>query len=231
MHSPRTRKYIEAMNSEGEKFDYWKWLKRVEAEEAQAKSAAEIRASGKPNTPEISTLVNTPNAPFASGISAAPVPNRRTASVSKALFRPGHDAKNETSEARLRRRLEKISGAWENFQASRARDAVYGYLDAVFSVVMHYKVRRKTEMLLRHAFKFGGLTFDDGANPFAAVIRCTCDRGLDNKTVSKWARALRYVAYCQVHREELTAFMKEAGGINVCAARYARYYGRRGSEH
>ncbi len=61
MHSPRTRKYIEAMNSEGEKFDYWRWFQRVQEDEAQAKSAAGNLASGRSTTPEIRTLVNTPN--------------------------------------------------------------------------------------------------------------------------------------------------------------------------
>ena len=51
---------------------------------------------------------------------------------------------------------------------------------------------------------------------------------VDNKTISKWARALRYVAYCEVPSTRLKAFMKEAGGINACAARFARYYGRGG---
>jgi hypothetical protein len=70
------------------------------------------------------------------------------------------------------------------------------------------------------------LPFEQNADPFATVIRCTCDGSLDNKTISKWARALRYVAYCLVPRTQLKAFMKEMGGVNACADRYARYYGR-----
>ena len=41
--------------------------------------------------------------------------------------------------------LETISNAWDDFQASRTRDAVYGYLDAVFAIVEHYKMRRRTK--------------------------------------------------------------------------------------
>jgi hypothetical protein len=62
--------------------------------------------------------------------------------------------------ARLRRWLEKVRVAWDDFQASRARDAVYDYLEAVFAVVMHYKVRRRTNRLLRHAFAYADLPFD-----------------------------------------------------------------------
>ena len=101
------------------------------------------------------------------------------------------------NKLRFRRRLEKIRDAWDDFQASRARDAVYGYLEAVFAIVEHYKVRRKTKKLLRHAFKFADLPFDKNADPFTAVIRCTSE-DIDSKTISKWARALRYVARCKV---------------------------------
>ena len=123
-------------------------------------------------------------------------------------------------------RLEKIRDAWDDFQASRARDAVYGYLEAVFAIVEHYKVRRRTKRLLRHAFKFADLPFDKNADPFTAVIRCTCDDDVDSKTISKWARALRYVARCKVPPTQLKTFMKEAGGVNACADRYAKYLGR-----
>jgi len=64
------------------------------------------------------------------------------------------------------------------------------------------------------------------ADPFTAIIRCTCDDNVDIKTISKWARALRYVARCKVSPTQLKTFMKEAGGVNACADRYARCYGR-----
>ena len=112
------------------------------------------------------------------------------------------------------------------FRQARARDAVYGYLEAVFAIVMHYKVRRRTKKLLRHAFKFAGLPFDKNADPFTAVIRCTCDDDADSKTISKWARALRYVARCKERRTRLKTFMKEAGGVNACADGYAKQCAR-----
>ena len=146
---------------------------------------------------------------------AAPLPKARS----------HHEPRNKTPKARLRRRLEKIRDAWDDFQASRARDAVYGYLGAVFAIVEHYKVRRRTNKLLRHAFKFADQPLDKNANPFTAVIRCTCDDEIDSKTISKWARALRYVAHCKKPRTRLKTFMKEAGGVNACADLCARYFG------
>jgi hypothetical protein len=153
-------------------------------------------------------------------------PITKVASVPSALFRANDEIKCQTPKARLRRRFVKVSDAWKQFQASRARDAVYPYLAAVAAIVEHYKVRQKTKKLLRHAFKLSGLPFDENADLFTAIIRCTCDRSLDSKTASKWARALRYVAYCKVPQARLKGFMKQAGGVNACADRYARYYGR-----
>ena len=226
MLTPRTAKYVEALNREGDQFDYCKWLQRVRDEEVQAKLVPAAISSGEPPVREIVNPTHT----LDRGEARANPETRVTpkpARTPTVLFRSDHVTKSRSPEARLRRRLGKVSDACDKFQASRARDAVYGYLEAVFSTVLHYKVRRRTKRLLRHAFKFAGLPFDKRADPFAMLIRCTCEQELDNKTISKWARALRYVAHCKVPRARLKTFMKEAGGVNACAERYARYYGRR----
>jgi hypothetical protein len=58
------------------------------------------------------------------------------------------------------------------------------------------------------------------------VIRATCDREkLDNKTISKWSRALRYVAKFK-KGTPLKTFIKNRGGVNACAALFARVLGR-----
>jgi hypothetical protein len=100
------------------------------------------------------------------------------------------------------------------------------YPEAVFAMVQHYKVRRKTKKVLRHAFKFAGLPFDRNAEPFTTVIRCTSADNIDSKTISKWARALRYVAWRKDRGTPLKRFMKEAGGVNACADQYAQRTGR-----
>jgi hypothetical protein len=57
---------------------------------------------------------------------------------------------------------------------------------------------------------------------------CTSERNIDNKTISKWARALRYAAHCKKRGTPLNRFVKKMGGINACAKRYAIYLGRGG---
>ena len=142
----------------------------------------------------------------------------------KAIWRLDHEARR----SRPARWLEKVSNAWDEFQASRARDAVYGYLETVFGIVEHYRTRRRTNKLLRHAFEYADQPFDKGTEPFTAVIRCTCGGDADNKSISKWARALRYAGLRRKPGTPLKAFMTEAGGVNACADQYARCFGRGG---
>jgi hypothetical protein len=220
---PRTTKYVSALMREGDNFDYSGWLQGVREEEAQAKEAPATLTSGDTKSVEIDPPIRAPDcrsawpgqAPM---IGAAPLP--------RAIWRPSHEPVRKTAKAQFRQRLNKVADAWDDFQASRARDAVYGYLEAVFATVAHYKVRRRTNRLLRHAFNFAGLPFDDKADPFTAVIHCTCDDDVDNKTISKWARALWYVARSKVAPAQLKAFMKEVGGVNACADGYSRHLGK-----
>jgi hypothetical protein len=218
--SPRTAKYVEALMREGDNFDCQKWLQQVREEEAQAKRAFSV--PGEHAATEIATPSSTSN--FRN-----PVPNVGRAVVLKAVpvSRPIWRLHREGISKGPKRWLEKVRDAWNDFQATRARDAVYGYLEAVFAIVEHYKVRRRTKRLLRHAFKFANLAFDRNADLFIAVIRCTCNNAVDSKTISKWARALRYVAHSKGPRTRVKTFMKEAGGVNACAELYARYFGRR----
>jgi hypothetical protein len=145
--SPRTTKYFEALIHEGDGFDYDSWLKKVREEEAQATQAEATSTSGEFAAAEIDKPINGPD-----DQQARPNPTLRlmtqTIRVPRALHRPYRQAKSQTPKARLRRWLGKVRRAWDDFQASRARDAVYDYLAAVFAIVMHYRVRRRTNRLI-----------------------------------------------------------------------------------
>ncbi len=218
--SPRTANYVAALIRQGDNFDYFKWLHWVREEEAGAKQIPATFSLGRIIISEIDPPISKTDCRSAS-LNSGPAPMTKAAPLPRPIYRSTHETKDKTPKARLRRRLEKVADAWDDFHASRARDAVYGYLEAVFAIVAHYKVRRKTNKLLRHAFKFATLPFDRHADPFTAVISCTCDGAADNKTISKWARALRYAARRKETGMRLKVFMKEAGGVNECAAAYA----------
>jgi hypothetical protein len=213
--TPRTANYVAALIREGDGFDYYKWLQRVRGREAQAKEC--VQPVFPTNVPEvIKTPVDyrEPSAKARLFNGRAPCPHGMTSARRKTL--------RSTSATRITRRLEKVRDAWDVFQASRARDAVYGYLDAVFAIVTRYKMRGRVTRLLRRAFEFADLSLDKKVDVFTGIIRCTCNDYADNKTISKWARALRYVARCKVPTTRVKAFMKETGGVNACADRYAK---------
>jgi hypothetical protein len=225
LRSPRTAKYVDALIREGDNFDFRKWLRRVREEEAQAKQVPKITTSGESEAFEIGNLTDMPDRQDA-WVNSDPVVHPKLVLLPRVVFRSVHEDRGEGSRDRLRRQLVTVCDAWDDFQGCRDRDAVYGYLRAVFALVMDHKGRRRTKRLLRRTFQFAGLPLDKNTDPFATVIRCTSERNVDNKTISKWARALRYAAYCKKPRTPLKAFVKKMGGINACAERYAIYLGR-----
>jgi hypothetical protein len=215
--SPRTAKYVEAMVRED--FNYEEWLKKVREQETQAKVAEATGSSGDLSLSVIDLPTGTPDG------HPNPLLRLATKTIPRTLRLQCHP-KSKIPQPRLKRWLEKIHRASGECQRSRARDAIYGYLEAVFAIVMHYKVRRRATRLLRHAFEFATLPFNKNADSFTAVIRCTSERDIDNKTVSKYARALRYAARRKKPDMRLKKFMKKAGGVNACAHLYAKHFGR-----
>jgi hypothetical protein len=213
------------MIREGDSFDYNKWLKKVRQEEARAKQADALSTTGELSTAQIDDPINTSDHQDARASFSPALISKEIVLSPKAVRWPHRQAKSKTPKALLRRWLEKVQVAWEDFQSSRRRDAVYEYLGAVFAIVRHYKVRRRTTRLLRHAFEFADLPFDRQADPFTAVIRCTSGGEIDRKTISKWSRALRFAVTAKKSRALLKQFMKKMGGINACANEYGRHFG------
>ena len=141
MLSPRTAKYVEAMIREGDNFDYRKWLRRVRDEEAQAKQFPATCFLGELPPSEMGDLTNTPDLRDVRAISV-PVLHAKSPPTARAVHRSDHKAQRESPQDRLRRRLIRVSDAFDEFQGSRVRDAVYDYLKAVFALVVDYKGRQ-----------------------------------------------------------------------------------------
>ena len=132
------------------------------------------------------------------------------------------------SSAALRANLERLKGEFEDYQSSRDRDAIYGYLTAVFELVTLWNHERRAVEYARWALSAPRRhRVPNVAEPFAAIIACTSDpKKIDYRTRSKWSRALRYAAEYWDPDESLQDFIKRKGGINKCAARFTRRLGR-----
>src|ERR1700675_3569433 len=98
-----------------------------------------------------------------------------------------------SSEA-LRQDLQRVRSAWEDAQASRDRNAIYGYLTAVYDdLVAWWSAEGRDLDRARGALRLQRLEVSDREEPFAAIIRCTADPGKAGKrTRSKWSRVMRY---------------------------------------
>ena len=120
-----------------------------------------------------------------------------------------------------------MRNAWEECQASRDRNAIYGYLSAVFDLVMWWAGGRSCHQPGTLGATAAGCGLPITDEPFAAIILCTSDPGkVDKRTRSKWSRVLRYAAEYKTNAEPLAAFVRRKGGINKCAERFTRSRGR-----
>jgi hypothetical protein len=107
---------------------------------------------------------------------------------------PPKEAIPYSSEA-LRQDLQRVRDAWADSQATRDRNAIYGYLTAVYALVSWWTAEGREIDRARRALCLCRLKVSDREDPFAAVIRCTADPAkADKRTRSKWSRVLRYAA-------------------------------------
>ena len=131
------------------------------------------------------------------------------------------------SDAALRQDLQRVRQLWNHSQANRQRDAIYGYLDAVYTLVTWWAADARETDRSRRALRLLQLEASDREDPFAAVIRCTADPAkADTRTRSKWSRVMRYAAPYKLDSEPLEQFVKRKGGINACVARFSWSMGR-----
>ena len=124
----------------------------------------------------------------------------------------------------MRASLLRLEGEWEMVQASHDGDAVYGYLTAVFELVSWWAQEGTAVNRANRALHLRRHSSASEAEPFAALILTTADRGkVDDRMRSNWSRVLRYAAEFKNLGEPLRNFiMKRKGGINECATRIAR---------
>ena len=227
MRIDRNARYTEALLREGKDLDYKKWLRQIQEEEAQLKRAAGVHSGeqtlGQPGEPTkaVAAPKTAPPSP-----TAAPNIQKIPGSRNQISWTETETCKTRKSKRSIAWRLGEVCDEWERFQECRSRDAVYDYLRAVFSIVIHYTVRNRTKRLVQRAYKFAGLPADMKADPFAVVIRATSEQKVDRKTLSKWSRCLRYAAKCKKPRVGLMPFIKHNGGINGCADLFAKELGR-----
>ena len=222
--SPRTLKYFQALNREGDNFDYEVWLRRVREEEA--------RERGKPSTTSpVDQVADRKSNAVRDGSGIGQVPRCIVEPQKRSRERLSKQHAKQTQNAgskSIRARLFKVCDVWDNILEDRSRNAIYSYLKAVYSLVTNCQREGRAGKLLQTAMKAADLAESENPELFATIIRSTCDGKLDPKSVSKLSRALRYAAYRERPPRMLKSFIKALGGINAAADRYAKRLGRGG---
>ena len=222
--SPRTLKYIEALNRDGDNFDFDAWLKRVRQEEA---------AEGCKPSP-VDQLADGQSNSVRDWRGIGQVPRRivepETRYRERVSKRPAKETQSAGSEL-IRAQLFKVCDVWDKILEDRSRNSIYTYLKAVYSLVTGYQREGRAAELLQRAIRVADIAETENPELFSTVIRSTCDGKLDPKSVSKLSRALRYVAYRDRPPRMLKSFIKGLGGINATAGRYAKQFGRRGKSN
>jgi hypothetical protein len=124
-----------------------------------------------------------------------------------------------TKEA-LREDLFRLRVAWQDSQESRDRNAIYGYLTALFELVSWWRADGRAVARAVWALRLSVPNPPDIRGPFSALIFCTADQAkVDRRTRSKWTRALRFALEEKDFSEPLDKFVRRHGGINRCAER------------
>jgi hypothetical protein len=127
------------------------------------------------------------------------------------------------SSAALRQDLQRVRTAWNDCQATRDRNAIHGYLIAVYGLVSWWGAEERAIDRARRALRLQRLEVSEREDPFAAIIRCTADPAkADKRTRSKWSRVMRYAVAYKPDGEPLDQFVRRKGGINACAARFTK---------
>ena len=127
----------------------------------------------------------------------------------------------------MRATLLRLQNEWETVQASHDRMAIYQYLTAVFETVSCWEHEGRAVKRAGRALHLRGHDSVREPEPFASIIGCTSDPDkVDARMRSKWSRVLRYAAEFKDPDDPLGDFVKRQGGINKCAARFARRLAR-----
>jgi hypothetical protein len=121
----------------------------------------------------------------------------------------------------MRQDVDRVRYMWVKCQRRRRRDAIYGYLTAVYNLVTWWTAEGRAAERAWRALRSRRLDVPEREDPFAAIIRCTADPDrVDKRTRSKWSRVMQYVTAVKDQAEPFQTFVERKGGINMCASRY-----------
>jgi hypothetical protein len=123
------------------------------------------------------------------------------------------------TDRHLRQTIDDLRSLKRKCFASRSRFAFYDYLAAVIELYVQLRRTKQAKKAATLIVKLFGLRSKKGTHPIRVIIDATSSA--DNKTRSRWTRALRYAWYKRKTWSKLTTFLRENGGPAGCAEQFA----------
>ena len=123
------------------------------------------------------------------------------------------------SDWQLRQTIDGMRSLERKCFASRSRFAFYDYLAAVFDLYVRLKRTKQAKKAATLTAKLFQLRLQKRTHPIRVIIDATSTA--DNKTKSRWTRALRYAWHERKTWTKLTSFLRENGGPAGCAEQFA----------
>jgi hypothetical protein len=131
------------------------------------------------------------------------------------------------SRQALRNDVGRLHDAWEACKETRARDAIYDFLEDVYKLICLWRADESAKARVCTALKIRQFDTSRAGVVFADLIKAAVHPTvLDRRTISKWSRVLCYVDAVKLPSEPLKQFVKRKGGINDCATRYTQRQNR-----
>ena len=145
--------------------------------------------------------------------------------------RPSQSARDPASPPYTREALmldvRRLRQAWKKYRKSRRRNAIYGFFDLIFQTVSIWQMERRANGRTWRALALRGCAMPDTIEPFRDLtVAAAHPSRIDNRTLAKWSRVLRYAAAYKIPGKPLDRFVMRRGGINGCAGLYTRRLGR-----
>jgi hypothetical protein len=109
---------------------------------------------------------------------------------------------------------------------SRSRFAFYDYLAAVIELYVQLRRTRQAKKAATRIAKLFRLRSQRRTHPIRVIIDASSSA--DNKTKSRWTRALRYAWYKRKTWRDLKTFLRKNGGPAGCAEQFAAVHPKAG---
>jgi hypothetical protein len=123
------------------------------------------------------------------------------------------------SDRQLRKTIEDLRRLEQKCFAARSRFAFYDYLAALFELYLQLRRRNQAKPWARRIAELFGLSKQNRTHPIRTIIDATSTA--DNKTRSRWTRALKYAWRERKTWKDLASFLRENGGPAGCAGQFA----------